>query len=201
MGWGKTFLLPGDDVKTPGLERRMGWERREATLEQEGGNGLGVLRKGARAGGSGPGRAGGAPPPPPAFPTYCGKELPARELVRGVGADVAPTRDAGTGSSTSPLPLAHLHPCRTGAGAGGAGSPAPAGSGSGGGGGGGECCSLAPSRGDVGARVPGDRRRGPPGSGRAMGRAEARSERQAGAWWHALHVFNIHTRAQIALSV
>lgn len=137
MGWGKTFLLPGDDVKTPGLERRMGWERREATLEQEGGNGLGVLRKGARAGGSGPGRAGGAPPPPPAFPTYCGKELPARELVRGVGADVAPTRDAGTGSSTSPLPLAHLHPCRTGAGAGGAGSPAPAGSGSGGGGAGG----------------------------------------------------------------
>lgn len=70
-----------------------------------------------------------------------------------------------------------------------------------GGGGGGECCSLAPSRGDVGARVPGDRRRGPPGSGRAMGRAEARSERQAGAWWHALHVFNVHTRAQIALSV
>lgn len=91
----------------------MGWERREATLEQEGGNGLGVLRKGVRAGGSGPGRAGGAPPP---FPTYRGKELPARELVRGVGADVAPTRDAGTGNSTSPLPLAHLHPCRAGAG-------------------------------------------------------------------------------------
>lgn len=162
--------------------------------------GLGCCGKGRERGARGREGQEEPPPPPPAFPTYCGKELPARELVRGVGADVAPTRDAGTGSSTSPLPLAHLHPCRTGAGAGGAGSPAPAGSGSGGGGGG-ECCSLAPSRGDVGARVPGDRRRGPPGSGRAMGRAEARSERQAGAWWHALHVFNIHTRAQIALSV
>lgn len=86
---GKTFLLPGDDVKTPGLERRMGWERkrREATLEQGGGEwGWG------ESGGLGAGKGRRSPPPPPfpPIPTHRGKELPARELVGGGGGGGTP---------------------------------------------------------------------------------------------------------------
>lgn len=52
-----------------------------------------------------------------------------------------------------------------------------------------------------GAAVPGELYCGPPKSGRAMGRAEARSERQTGAWWHVVHVLAAHARAQRSLSV
>lgn len=85
-GGGKTFLLPGDDVKTPGLAEENG-------LGENGGHagaggwewGWGV-RKGGESQGLGAGKGRSSPPPhtpKPPIPTYRGKALPARYLLRG----------------------------------------------------------------------------------------------------------------------
>lgn len=110
----------------------MGWERREATLEQEGGNGLGVLRKGVRAGGSGPGRAGGAPPRLHSHVPW--KGAPSPGTGPGGGRRCCTHARCRNGQFHLPAPPRTPTPL---AGRGrGAGSPAPPGSGSGAGGGG-----------------------------------------------------------------
>lgn len=141
----------------------MGWERREATLEREGGNGAGV-----RAGGSGLGRAGGAPPHSPHSHT-AGKGAPSPRIGPGGWAPMLHPRERQENGQFH-LPAPPRTPTAVRARAGGQVPQPRLGPG------GGKCLSLSPSRGAVGTPVPGDRRRSPPGSGRAMGRAEARPE-------------------------
>lgn len=177
MGWGKTFLLPGDDVKTPGLQRRMGWEAGRPRWSGRVGMGLGCgvgaesasVRSGAGGQGAGDGRRN------PRFPALgkwssqygnwsWGWATPVRVLH--------PHRDAAAGDSTSPgSPKAPPPWAGTGR------FPAPLGSRLG-------TLLLGPAARDGGTST----WRSPPQSSEkweSHGEGwEARPGRQAGAWWH-----------------
>lgn len=193
LGWGKTFLLPGDDVKTPELERRMGWEagRPRWSRSRRVGMGLGCAAGGESAmvgSGAGGGTALGTAGGPPQF-------LAPEEGAPGPGTD--PRGGHGNHTRTEmperAIPPPHGAPSTSASGGHGEGpNPTQERDGS---------AATQPCTAGRGAAVPGELYCGPPKSGRAMGRAEARSERQTGAWWHVVHVLAAHARAQRSLSV
>lgn len=85
-GVGEDIPLPGDDVKTPGLERRMGWEQGGHAAELERGKwGCSERERGIDAG-----TARRSLPPAPH--THRERVSQPRELLREVGAGVAPTQ-------------------------------------------------------------------------------------------------------------
>lgn len=193
LGWGKTFLLPGDDVKTPGLERRMGWEagRPRWSRSRRVGMGLGCAAGGeSMAVGSGVG--GGD--------TALGWQGNPQFLALGEGAPRPGTDPHGGHRNHSCIEMperAIPPPCSapsTSAPGGHGEGPNPTQEQDG-------STATQPCTAGWGAPVPGEQYCGPPKSGRAMGRAEARSERQTGAWWHVLHVLAAHARAQRSLSI
>lgn len=193
LGWGKTFLLPGDDVKTPGLERRMGWEagRPRWSRSRRVGMGLGCAAGGeSMAVGSGVG--GGD--------TALGWQGNPQFLALGEGAPRPGTDPHGGHRNHSCIEMperAIPPPCSapsTSAPGGHGEGPNPTQEQDG-------SAATQPCTAGWGAPVPGEQYCGPPKSGRAMGRAEARSERQTGAWWHVLHVLTAHARAQRSLSI
>lgn len=172
-GGGKTFLLPGDDVKTPGLEeKRMG-------LGGNGGHagagewewGLGCAgKKGVRAVGSAAGRAGGPPHNPPQNSPTLGKGAPSPGTAPRGGRRCC-THE--TGNSTSPSHT-YTTPGR------GSRFPSPAGSRGGNAG----PCPWGQRYLEVAAAVP--RGAGEPWAGLRHGRGTG------GAWWRVLHVFRRH---------
>lgn len=113
LGWGKTFLLPGDDVKTPELERRMGWEAGRPRWSRSRRVGMGL---GCAAGGEsamvGSGAGGGArrwvrQGDPPVL-SAGGRGSRSRDRSAGRARESHPHRDAGEGDSTSQRCPQHL---------------------------------------------------------------------------------------------